>query len=355
MKLFKFSSLFLVALLISCASGPSKTGQSGIDTPAFLYYQHALTSLEQGNYQRALAQMDTAISLRKEFAQFHYVRGQILELLGRRSDAIKAYEVSLNYKSHFPEAWRNLATLYLQSAQYEKAVQVLKELTEDLPDSLRFELLLAEAYVRNEQPLLALDFVRSYEKQGGKSPETFLIRGLAYFQQEDFPRAMNQLDNFVQKKPQNFEAQKYLGIACIKSGALEKGISHLNDALKINPDDPIIYLYRARYFLQRQKYATAADQLNAALNLDANNSEILLEISKFALMKKDTVRAQTALEMALNADDECWECYKLLGIIADDQGHHFEALLYLQKYLSNIYTKDPDAEERLNRLRQINQ
>ena len=356
MRLFKLPFLFLLlSIFLYCASESLSTRQSSGETPAFLYYQHALYSLEHGNPNRALAQMDTAISLRKEFAQFHYVRGQILEILGRKSEAIKAYENSLNYKSHFPEAWRNLAELYLQSAQYEKAVQVLKDLTEDLPDSLRFELLLAKAYLGNDQPFLALDHVRYYEKQGGTSSETFLIRGLAYFRQEDYVKATTQLENFVQKEPQNFEAQKYLGIACIQSGALEKGISHLNDALKIYPDDPIIYLYRAKYFIQRQKYATAADQLNAALNLDSNNSEILLEIAKFALMKEDTARAQKALLRAIDVDDECWECYKLLGIIADDQGHHFEAMNYLQKYLSNIYTRDPEAEQRLNKLRQINQ
>ena len=48
---------------------------------------------------------------------------------------------------------------------------------------------------------------------------------------------------------------------------------------------------------------------------------------------------------------DCWECYKYLGIIADEQGRTFEALQYLQKYLTNIYTRDLEAEERLNRIR----
>lgn len=355
MRIASFSLiLYFTAIILSCSTSTSSRTQTRTSTPAFLYYQRALSDIEYGDLKKALAEMDTAISIKREFAQFHYVRGQILELLGRSSEAIIAYENSLNYKSHFPDAWKSLAHLYMQSARYQKAVRVLRDLTTDQPDSIRFEVLLADAYLKSDKPLLALERVNYFQKQGGTSIETERIKGLAYYVQRDYQKAERYLETYLRKKPENFEAQKYLGMAFIKTSSLDKGISHLNKALKINPDDPEIYLYRARYFIQRKKLSMAAEQLNVALNLDSKNSKVLLEIGKFFLMQKDTVHAEQSLQRAIDFNPECWECFKILGIIADEQGKHFEALYFLQKYLSNIYTRDPEAEQRLDKLRQIN-
>jgi cytochrome c-type biogenesis protein CcmH/NrfG len=136
-------------------------------------------------------------------------------------------------------------------------------------------------------------------------------------------------------------------------GISEKGISALNQALQLNSEDPELYVFRAQYFLQMNKIEAAADQYQYALSMDDSNTLVLLENSKFLLAGGDTLYAEKLLQKALSTNENCWECCKLLGIIADDQGRDLEALHYLQKYLTSIYYPDPDVEKRLKNLRAI--
>jgi tetratricopeptide (TPR) repeat protein len=344
-------TFFCVTIFVLCASKKEKISQSDISAPAFLYYQQALRDIKNGSFEDALIQMDIAISMKPEFAEFHFARAQILEILGDDKEAIKSYENALSYKSHFPDAWKNLANLYMKSGQYQNAVQVLRDLTKDQPDSLQYEVLLADAYIHNNKPLMAIDRINYFHNQGGASYETDRIMGLTYFVQANYSESIKYFEKYLVHFPENGQVHKQVGIAHILGGMPDKGISHLNIALKINPNDPEIYLYRAKYFVKKEKYTTAADEFNKALNLDSTRSDVLVEIGKFFLMRSDTTGAEMSFQRCIRNNIDCWECYKYLGIIADEQGRSFEALQYLQKYLTNIYTRDLEAENRLNRLR----
>jgi tetratricopeptide (TPR) repeat protein len=353
MRISLFKIIFCcisLSFLTYCGSRGTVNQRNPYQVPAFVYYNRALNFVERQQFESALAQMDTAIILKPEFAQFHYAKGQIYEIMGQESAAIKAYETAIHHRTLFPDALKGLGRLYMHTGNFERAVQALKNLTESQPDSLLFELLLADAYVFADKPLLALERIHYFEKSGGNSVETYRLRGMASLGLNDYQPAIQNLEFYIEQKPESFNAQKYLGMANIDGGRFERGISHLNKALSIQPDDPEIYLYRAKYFIQMNKYGTALDQFKIALDKDSNNSVILLAYSKFHLMTGDTAAAEELLNRAVRHNTSCWECFKCLGIIADEQNRDFEALLYLQKYLTNIYYRDKDAEIRLNRL-----
>ena len=325
------------------------------EAPAFIFYKRAMFYVENAEYEKALVQLDTAIAMKPEFAQFYYTQGQIYELMDNKISALVAYETAIRYKSHYPDTWKKLAHLYMQVGQYEKASQMLRSLTENQPDSLQYELDLAESYIFARKPLLAQERLTYYEKQGGRSPEKIRLQGMAYFIQDNYPKAIELLDTYVSAVPNNYLALKYLGIACIRYALPEKGISALNQALQLNPEDPELYVYRGQYFLQMNKKEAAAGQYQYALSMDHSNPLVLLENGKFVLAEGDTLEAEKLLQKALLSNENCWECCKFLGIIADDQGRDLEALGYFQKYLTNIYYPDPDIEKRIKNLRTINQ
>ncbi|UCF65716.1 MAG: tetratricopeptide repeat protein [bacterium] len=350
-----FVIFYTFLFFLTCSSSKNESASRDREPPAFLYYKKSMSAIENQNYQRALSFLDTAIALKPEVSQFYYARGQIYELTGEKLSALKSYETALSYKSHFPDCWEKLALLYLEFRKPDKAAQMLRYLTEDQPDSLQFELLLADAYLADHKPLLTLERLNYYDKKGGSSEETFRIRGLTYYQQGNYPEAIKYLDQYVNKKQLNFEAQKYLGIACLKEDLPEKGISHLNQALRMDSEDAELYIYRARYFLSMKKVETAIEQFNLALKMDDTNSVVLLEVSKFSLNQGDTTRAETLLHKALAEDKNCWECYKSLGIIAESQNRLDQAYDYLQKYISNIYFRDLEVEKLLEKLDYLRQ
>src|SRR4030042_6023665 len=173
---------------------------------------------------------------------------------------------------------------------------------------------------------------------------------MAYFIQDNYQKAIELLEKYIPSRPYNYLALKFLGIACIRVGMSEKGVSALNQALQLNPEDPEIYVFRAQYFLQMNKIEAAAGQYQYALSMDDSNTLVLLENGKFLLTGGDTLNAEKLVQKALSINENCWECCKFLGIIADDQGRDLEALQYFQKYLTNIYYPDPEVEKRLKNL-----
>ncbi len=350
---FKYHVFYITLFFLfifSCVTKKKTKQENALELPAIFYYKQALNLVESQKYNQALKQLDTAIVLKPEFAQFYYARGQIYELLDKNILAIDSYETALKYKSFFPDAWKSVSLLYMNEKEYDKAVQVLRNLVEVNPDSLNYEIRLADAYLHLNKPLLAFERIKNFENQQGDSREIFRIKGMAYFLIQNYKDAIQNLEHYVKYKQDNFDAIKYLGFAYIENGNLEKGISLLNRALSLYSDDPEIYLYRAVYFIKQGKHDIALDQFNLALNLDDQNSVVLLENSKFMLMQGDTATAKKLLKRAIIYDQYCWECFKYLGIIADDQGQDFDAILYLQKYLSNIYHRDPEVELRMNNL-----
>lgn len=340
-----------IFLLVSCSLRSPKPRKEGTKLPAFIFYNKALSSIEAGRFEIAQAELDTAIFLRPEFAQFYYTKGQVFELLHQPDSAIDSYEQALSFKSFFPEVWRRLSELYFQEHRYQSAAQVLRKMVANQPDSIRFHLLLAEAYLYDEQPRLALGRLNYFEKHGGESDEVLRVKGLVYFKKHEYSRCIDLLRSYVKIHPENAEVRKALGIACIKTGALEEGISNLNSALHTVPDDPEIFLNRARYFMKRGKNNIARDQLDLAIQLDSTNVEVLFARGKFDLSQGDTLSAERYFNRAVQVDPACWKCYKFLGIIADQRNNSAEALLLLEKYIENIYTRDPEVEQRIEKLK----
>jgi tetratricopeptide (TPR) repeat protein len=340
-------------LLTACKSHREVSTESTKDKPAYSYYIKSSQYVESQDYQHALAALDTAISLKPEVSNFYYAKGQIYEIMGENVAAIAEYENSLIYKSHFPDCWLKLAVLYMDQNEPEKASQLLNDLTDFRPDSLRYELLLADAYVADNKSMLALDRIKYYENQGARSPETDRIKGMAYFLQNDYKNTITYLEQYVKSNAQHYRAQKILGMAFLKSGSWEKGISHLNKALTIQSDDPEIYLYRAQYFSQMQKLDAASEQYKLAIKLDSTNSKTLLESAKFMLSINDTTYALELLIQGIYYNESCWECYKYLGIIMAHKGERQKAIMLLKKYISNIYFKDDYVEKLLYNLNEM--
>ncbi len=342
-------------VIFSCSSNKSVSNNPGSDKLAFTFYYDALSSLESGNFETALSQLDSAISLRPEFAKFYYVKGRVFEINNQADSALRAYEKSLNFKSHAPDVWVRLSDLYMKNDQYGKAIPILSGLIKNQPDSLSYLLELAEAYLRNDQPELALEQLNSYSIRGGNSKEECRLRGLAYYEQQDFEGSIKQLENLsCSKKSEDFEITKVLGISYIKIGSLEKGISYLTEALNLNRHDPEIFLYRARYFMKREKWSEAEDQLGYALKLDSTDYQTLLVNGKYYLSAGDTLKAEHFFQEAMTYSENCLECLKYLGIISDEKNKPKQALEYLTRYNQQTFAKDPEVEQRLDRLRKNN-
>lgn len=88
--------------------------------------QEAQTLMSQGNYKEALDRLDKYLAGSPQDAEARFSRGLVLVKLNRSDDAIKVFADLTRDYPQLPEPYNNLAVLYAQKGDYEKARDALE-------------------------------------------------------------------------------------------------------------------------------------------------------------------------------------------------------------------------------------
>lgn len=88
--------------------------------------EEAQTLVNQGHLDAALKRLDAQLRSAPQDAEARFMRGLVLTRLGRAEEAIKAFaDITRDYPQ-LPEPYNNLAVLYAQQGDYEKARDALE-------------------------------------------------------------------------------------------------------------------------------------------------------------------------------------------------------------------------------------
>lgn len=82
--------------------------------------------MKQGQLPQALEKVETYISSKPKDAQGRFLKGLILTDMGRQADAIAVFTKLTEDFPELPEPYNNLAVLYAQQKQYDKARSALE-------------------------------------------------------------------------------------------------------------------------------------------------------------------------------------------------------------------------------------
>lgn len=86
----------------------------------------AQTLINQGQLEPALARLESHLETAPQDAEARFMRGLVLVRLNRTDDAVKAFaELTRDYPQ-LPEPYNNLAVIYAQKGEYEKARDALE-------------------------------------------------------------------------------------------------------------------------------------------------------------------------------------------------------------------------------------
>jgi tetratricopeptide (TPR) repeat protein len=103
---------------------------------------------EQGNQAAALDKVNTYLSSNPKNAEAMFMRGVILVELGKRDDAIKAFTDLSEKFPNLPEPYNNLAVLYADQGQYDKARKALESAIKTHPSYATAHENLGDIYAR---------------------------------------------------------------------------------------------------------------------------------------------------------------------------------------------------------------
>lgn len=138
--------------------------------------------------------------------QFALHRGQCLQHSGQWRDAEAAFRQALQLAPDLGEAWRSLGRLQASLGQHEAAIASFQRAAQSL----------------GPEPQLAVELAASLSAIGQHDPAENLLRGA------------------VQADPQHAEAWYGLGRSLLARGRTAEAIDALEQARRLQPDDPVI-------------------------------------------------------------------------------------------------------------------
>jgi len=163
--------------------------------------------------------------------------------------------------------------------------------------------------------------------------EIYLNKGSHDNKEAEFsPKALEIVNQVLQKDPNNFEAYRIMGYAYEIQESFEKAIISYNKAISIDPNNAAIYNSRGHAYELMGQYQLAKDDYLKAYQLDSNNSNILMNISRMYLSTGDDKKAKEFAERLIAFKDGSIlsyvksTAYSVLGQVALNANNKEEAI-----------------------------
>jgi tetratricopeptide (TPR) repeat protein len=303
------STILLYTLLISpgCApySLPDKKTYSEKEDP-YIYYAQSLESYEAKNYQFALENIDIALKLNSNLAQFYLLKGDILRSLSENDKAIETYKIAINKRSNFIEAHLSLADLYERLKQYDEAIRYYKRATGLEPERIEILLLIVDCYIQWNEMSVADHFLNNYEKSANElkkqiSDRYYVLRGEVLFLTNKYEQSLEYLNSVSQQDSLTLYlyGKNYYALE-----DFNKGVTYFNMLLNKDKNNGSWYFYRGIYFFEQRDYVDAKGQFQYALELDSTLYEPHYYLGKIFLDESDNSAALKEFELYLQHEVE---------------------------------------------------
>ena len=249
------------------------------DSAAYAWHGRGECHFEQGKYDEALKEFQTAAAINKQNDQTLARIGQVFLELRDFPKAKQAIDKALELNPKQANAILALGRWQVvQSQDYEAALKTL-----DSALALRPEL--AEAYYWKGKSYGGLKNYDAEKENLGRSEAGFTqiiqhrklagrwlaFRGSSRLWQSKFQGAAEDFSEVVRMLPNYGFAYSNRGYAYLRLGQTQKAIQDFDQAARLEPDLPANFINRGDAFLRLGQAEKAAEDYTKALALDARN------------------------------------------------------------------------------------
>lgn len=240
--------------------------------------------------QRGL-QLGLAAYENKQWDQASKYLGQYLAAILPEQDI----EVLLKY------AEAQINTRPLKKENLEQAMQVYHQILR-IEENKEARKTLIELYLQSD-PLEAERNAQQY-LEGSFDSQIACYAARAQILQRQFQKAFDQLRGIIQKDPSCINAYLLLAQGAEESPEYfgKKPLEWLTQAIEVNPDNPLAYLYRARYLLRKGQSKSAAFDIEQAELRTSLTREQNLQLVSVYLLANQLQKARELL-LTLQAED----------------------------------------------------
>ncbi|MDP6130273.1 MAG: tetratricopeptide repeat protein, partial [Dehalococcoidia bacterium] len=322
--------------------------------PANWHLQNELADalLEAGRPTEALENLEGSLAITKDTAlsaRAPYLQATAYRDLGQLEESARALERSLAIS--FTAPWAPEAIERLQETYVELGRPVTVEYFDGIIDRNPEDAIAIYnrglAYRRLGQPERAVaDFGRSIAL-GFRSAEVYAARGNAFFATgTNDGQARVDLAVAINFEPQNPLYHVYLG-NFYRSRAPEAAIMEFDQAIQLDPQLALTYIYRGQHYLDVGEFQRAIQDFDRAIRLDPQSALAYNGRGYYYLAQDQPQRAVADFGDAIRLNPQLAEAYTGRGQAYNDLGLHRQATTDLQHSIAITENRPESPADRL--------
>lgn len=246
-------------------------------------------------------------------------------------EAIKTAEeaIKLDAKQKNPSAYQiimcDMVYSYMRKNDYDKALDVCKELLEFNPDNLDGNFYIGGIYICKKDYQNAIQYYTKYtslSEQGGQGRPDFTTL-------------------IVDTYGSQMQAWNNIGTSYVELGQLDRAAEAFRKAISYNNKDPLYYENLARTFLKQKKYDELSKVLEEAVNMGVATAPMYYQLSDIYRSQGKVNQAIEYLMKSLDIDKSSVKYRVCLGELIMSQGRIEEAE-NLYKEAAALAPSDPE-------------
>ena len=196
-----------------------------------------LAYASRGQFDRAIAEYQTALRLKPDYATPHYNLGLAYASQGQFDRAIAEYQTTIRLSHDFAEVHNNLGFAYVSQGQFDRAIAEYQTASRLNPDYAMPHYNLGLAYASQGQFDRAIAEYQTTLRLRQDFAEVHNDLGAAYLSQGQFDRAIAEYKTALRLNPDLMDAHYNLGLTYASQGQFDEAIAEYRTALRLNPDD----------------------------------------------------------------------------------------------------------------------
>ncbi|MBI3755575.1 MAG: tetratricopeptide repeat protein [Deltaproteobacteria bacterium] len=219
-------------------------------------YELGKKAFDEKNYNEAQIYLEEVLKEKDGFADVYNMLGYIYYAAGRRSDAIGRFEKALKINPNYTEVSLNLAVIYNEMGEFDKAQGVYGKAKEAGKESATSYLdPFAKGKLANMHAEIGAIYqgLGLYKEAADEYKKAIVLRptfvdiknklGIVYRDVRDYSKAVKELEEAISINPEYTPARINLGITFFTMGQVEKAKAEWLKVLHKNPNDTKAQMY----------------------------------------------------------------------------------------------------------------
>ncbi len=234
---------------------------------------------DREDYGEAIACFERAQELNPNSARTRQGMGEIYRLQGDLDRAEQLFQEAAVANPRFVKVHQSLGELYEEKGDKVMAAMAMETAAEISPNNPDRLTKLGELYLENGDTDKAEEVFKAAVKHDPNNPDRRTAIGEAFLKAGQEDRAAESFQDSLSLK-QDTNVYNRLGIALRKKGRFKEAILEYRKAIKVDPNDEVLYYNIGRAFMQDKNFNSARKAFQKSLALDPDFADANKMIQK---------------------------------------------------------------------------